>query len=363
MAVPAFVKKVVGTCLRIGKDDRVTVFSWRHTIELAEAFAIECRRKGAHVIVEMTSDDMFYDSVTSLPVDFVEVPNPLSLALADIATANIFFSGPENPERMKGISAEKWVAMARADRPYYERIVKRKVRTTELALGHVTPQRALTYGFNYKAWDRNVREATDLEYETIRHLGQKLAKILETAREVEITNPDGTELFFSLEGRKAHVKDGIIDDEDVEMGAIFSNLPDGSVLVAPTEISAQGILKSNTHFPQVGLIVEGLSLSFDNGRLNSFSGGKNSEAVRRMYEKATGDKDRIGWLEFGLNPKASLGFTYDRIVLGTVTVGIGINRELGGRNESDWGFPVVLENSTVKLDRKPILKQGKLCIS
>jgi aminopeptidase len=364
MMIPTFVKKIVKTCLRIGNNDRVTIYSWRHTTELAEAFAIECKRNGAHPLVELVSDDMFYDTVTSLPLDFVETPNPFSLALADVATANIFFSGPESPERMKGIPAEKWMALSRADRPYYEKIIKRKVRTIELALGLVTRQRAQTYGFDYEAWAQNVREATDVEYETMQQLGQKLAQILEKSREVEITNPDGTNLSFSLEGRKAQVKDGVIDDGDIETGATFSKLPEGSVLVAPAEPSARGSLISNTPFPNVGLIVEGLSLSFDsNGRLTSLSGGKNSQALRSMYEKATGDKDRIGWLEFGLNPKARVGFTHNQIVLGTVTVGVGLNRELGGRNESDWALPVVLENSTVKLDRKPIIQQGELCIS
>jgi leucyl aminopeptidase (aminopeptidase T) len=363
MAAPTFVKKVIRTCLRIGKNDRVTIYSWNHTIGLAEAFAIECKRSGAHALVELLSDDMWYDAVTDLPLDFVETPDPFSLALADVSTANIFFSGPENPERMKGVPAERWMALYRADRPYYEKIVKRKVRTAVLALGLVTPSRALTYGFDYKAWDKNVREATDVEYESMQQLGQKLARILEKSREVEITNPDGTDLSFSLEGRKAHVRDGVIDDGDIEMGATFSTIPDGSVLVAPTEASAHGLLKSNTPIPQVGLLVESLSLNFDNGRLSSFSGGKNSEALRSMYEKATGDKDSIGWLEFGLNPEASIGFTHNNIVLGTVTIGTGINKELGGRNESDWGLPVTLESSTVKLDHKTIIKKGKLCIS
>lgn len=363
MVVPTFVEKVVSSCLRVGKNDRITIYSWRHTIGLAEAFAMECKRHGAHTLVELMSDDMWYDAVENLPLDFLDIPDPFSLALADVATVNIFFSGPESPERMKGIPAERWVALSRADRPYYEKIVKRKVRTIVLTLGHVTPQRARTYGFDYKAWDKNVREATDVEYESMQQLGKRLAKLLEKSRKVEIINPEGTDLSFSLEGRRAHVKDGVIDDEDVEMGATFSSLPDGSVLVAPTETSAKGLLESNTSFPHAGSLVEGLSLSFDNGKLSSFAGGKNSEALRNMWEKATGDKDRIGWLELGLNPKASIGFTHDNIVLGTVTIGIGINKELGGKNESDWGLPVTLEKSTLKLDGKAIIKQGKLCIS
>ncbi len=360
MAAPAFVKKVVKTCLRIGKSDRVAVFAWRHMVDLAEAFAMECKRNGAHTLVEFLSDDMWYDVVTELPLDFLETPDPFSLALAEVATATIFFSGPANPEKMTRVPAERWMALSRADRPYYDRILKRKIRSAEITLGLVTPERARTYGFNYQDWDRNVRDATDVEYERIQQLGRKFADVLEKSREVEITNPDGTCLCFSLEGRRAHVHDGVIDEEDVKEGAIFASFPDGTVTVAPTEESASGKLVSNIPYPQVGSLIEGVSLSFDDGKLVSFTGGKNIEILKSMWERATGDKDKLGKLVLGLNPRAAIGFTYNHIVLGTVTIGIGLNKELEGRNESDWALPITLKNPTMKLDGKMIIEQGKL---
>lgn len=47
MSQLGFVRSVVRTCLRIGKNDRVSIFVWRHMLDLAEAFALECRRAGA----------------------------------------------------------------------------------------------------------------------------------------------------------------------------------------------------------------------------------------------------------------------------------------------------------------------------
>ncbi len=362
MVVPAFVKRVVRTCLRIGKDDKVTIFAWRHMLDLAEAFAMECKRTGAHALIEHSSDDMWYDAVTGLPLDYLETPDPFDLALAGVATASIFIAGPENPERQKGVPAERWMALSRADRPYYERILERKVRMAKVLLGYVTPQRAKTYGFDYKVWEKNVRESTDVEYEKMQKLGRKLATTLEKSQEVKITNPDGTDLGFTLEDRKAHVHDGIIDDEDIEMGAIFAELPAGAVVVAPNETSANGILTSNISFPQAGRVIENISLDFENGKFKSFVGGKNIEVIENMWEKATGDKDKIGWLTLGLNPKANLGFLNNPIVLGTASIGIGENKELGGKNDSDWGLSVTLVKPTVKLDGKTIVEQGKLML-
>jgi hypothetical protein len=81
-----------------------------------------------------------------------------------------------------------------------------------------------------------------------------------------------------------------------------------------------------------------------------------------MWKRGTGDKDKIGWLTFGLNPKAKLGFLRNSIVLGTVTVGVGYNKELGGKNDSDFALSVTVAKPTVKVDGNKIINQGRLVI-
>jgi leucyl aminopeptidase (aminopeptidase T) len=360
MIVPSFVERVVKSCLRIVKDDRVTIFTWRHMLDLAEAFALECERAGAHVHTEFTTDEMWYDAMFNRPIDFLETPDPFDLALTGIATASIFISGPENPERMKKVPAGTWMALSRADRPSYEKLLERRVRMAEITLGLVTPQRAETYGFDYQAWRKNVEEAIDVEYERMQELGMKVAEVLEKSHEVRIIDSNGTDLSFTLERRKAHVYDGVINDKDIETGTTYASLPDGYVAVAATENSANGVLSSNIPFPNAGKLVGGIALRFKKGKLASFEGDKNIDVVRDMWERGTGDKDKIGWLSIGLNPKAQLGFTNNPIVLGTATVGIGFNKELGGTNESDYALGVTVAKPTVELDGKAIIKQGKL---
>jgi leucyl aminopeptidase (aminopeptidase T) len=362
MIVPSFVERVVKSCLRIGKDDRVTIFAWRHMLDLAEALAVECERSGARVHTEFTTDDLWYDAVLNRPIDYLETPDPFNLALAGIATACIFISGPENPERLKGVPAERWMALSRADRPSYEKLLERGVRIADINLGYVTPQRARTYGFDYQAWKKNVEEAIDVEYERMQELGRRVADVLEKSHDVIITDPDGTDLSFALEGRKAHVYDGVIDDTDVEMRTTYANLPGGYVAVAATETNANGVLSSSVPFAQLGTLIHRIDLRFEKGKLTSFEGDKNIDVLKDMWKKGTGDKDKIGWLAIGLNPKANLGFLNNQIVLGTATVGIGFNKELGGTNESDYALSVTVGKPTVKLDGKTIIKQGKLAL-
>ncbi|HXX88423.1 MAG TPA: aminopeptidase [Candidatus Acidoferrum sp.] len=362
MPTPTFVKNVVKTCLHIGKEDRVMISGWRHMLDLAEAFTIECRRAGAKTITEFVSDEIFYDNVLNAPLDYLGSVNPFDLSLADTATANIFIPGPEDPRKLKGISPERLSTMSHADRPFYDKFLENKVRTAQVMLGYVTHQRAKTYGFDYDTWKENLDSAIDVKYEDMQKLAKKLAKSLERGSEVHITTASGTDLRLNLEGRRPHVDDGIIDKEDIENGAIFTSLPSGSVQVAPTETSAQGLFVSNVPEPMYGILVHDATWNFKDGRLSSFKGGKNIAAATALWEREIGDKDRIGWITLGLNPKAKTGFTHSEIVLGTVTVGIGDNRELDGKNDSDYGCKFTATEPTVVLDGETIIKKGKFMI-
>jgi leucyl aminopeptidase (aminopeptidase T) len=360
MTAPPFVERVIKNCLRINKDDRVCIFTWRHTIDLAEALAIECEKLGAQVGIDLTTDDLWYDHVFNSQIDALETPNSFELALDGVATATIFIAGPENPARLKKGSAERWIAYSRAGRQSYQRLLERKVRIAGISLGQVTPQRAKTYGFDYREWRKNVEDAIDVEYEKMRELGEKVSDILQKSHEVKITNPDGTNLSFSLGGRKAYVNDGVIDDEDIKIGSNYASLPGGTVEIAATETSANGVLSSKCPYANSGALIKGIILRFEKGKLVSFEGDKSIDLLRGVWKKATGDKDKIGWLSIGLNPKARTGFINNQIVLGTATIGIGSNKGLDGENETDYASEVTVVEPTVKFDNTTIIKQGKL---
>lgn len=362
MSAPSFVKSVVRTCLGIGKKDRVVVFTWRHTLDLAEAFVIECRRAGAQVHAAFVTDEIFYDRVLNLPLEYLKIANPFDLALMDMVTVEIMITGPEDPERLKKVPVEKWTAIAKADKPFMDKFLQRRYRGAHIMLGYVTPQRARTYGFNYNSWKENVKAALDVKYENMQKLGKKLGKALEKAHEVHITTSKGTDLTLTLEDRPVHINDGVVDDEDLTKGATFVTLPSGAVQLAPTETSANGTFVSDIPEPQWGLLIHDVKWVFKEGKLMSLGGGKNSEVLRENWEKATGDKDRIGWLTLGINPKAKRGFINNQIVLGTATIGVGENRELGGKNEGKWGSSFTVTEPTVELDGKAIIKKGKLTI-
>ena len=338
------------------------IFVWRHMTDLAEAFALECEKAGATTLIELGTDELYYQRALNLPLEYLRESSPFSLALLEVATASIFISGPEDPERLKLISLDRWNAMIEADKSYYDRLLEKTLRSAQITLGYVTRQRAKTYGLDYDEWKENIQAAMDVRYQEIQGLGKKIARMLEKANEVHITTAKGTDLMLKLEGRTALVNDGVIDDEDIEKGADFTALPAGHVAVVPKESSASGAYVSNIPEANAGLFVRDVVWKFKDGKLTSFGGGENVECVKALWKKARGDKNQVGSLTIGLNPKAKTGFLYNPIVLGTATVSLGDNRELGGKVESSFAFHCTVAKPSIELDRKPIMKRGELLI-
>ncbi|MFX0068233.1 MAG: aminopeptidase [Promethearchaeota archaeon] len=362
IGISPFVKRVVNTCLRIGKDDRVLIYAYPHILDLAKAFVLECRRTGAKTILQIDTDETYYDLMLNLPLDYLETPNPLELALLDAQTAAIILWGPENPERMKEVKPKRWAALFEGEVPYRDKWIKKKIRTANIRLGQVTPQRAKTYGFDYDVWKKSVVDASDVEYEEIKKLGIKISNMLKNAKNIRVTTPKGTNITFSLEDRPIFIYDGIVDEEDIRKGDPAVSLPSGVIGFAPSEPSVNGKFVSDVPQAFAAKLVHDVSWVFEDGKIISFEGSKNLETLKSSWENAKGDKDRLGLFMLGLNPRAKTGFLENELVLGTVTLAIGDNKAQGGKNDTSWYQQITATQPTIELDGKPIIRQGQLTL-
>src|SRR2546428_9912465 len=97
-----------------------------------------------------------------------------------------------------------------------DKTFEKKVRTAELLLGHVTPQRAKAYGFDYDRWLKMTEEAIKVDYPKLAELGRKVALRLERGSKVHITSNGGTAVRFEIPNRPIHVQAGIVAQPDVE---------------------------------------------------------------------------------------------------------------------------------------------------
>ena len=65
----------------------------------------------------------------------------------------------------------------------------------------------------------------------------------------------------------------------------------------------------------------------------------------------------------GLNPKVDLiGYTTDELSLGTVTIGVGANKGIGGKNDSSFSFSGTVTKPTVEIDGQTIMVDGRITL-
>src|SRR5438445_419808 len=156
------------------------------------------------------------------------------------------------------------------------------------------------------------------------------------------------------------LEDGIVDANDIARGHLQSSLPSGFVDIAPLETTGDG----DVTFPSTplwGKMIRNLRFTFSGGRLVDYKADKNVEAFANYFKASSGEKDRIGSLTIGLNPRASyLGGFVDHFVAGAVTIGLGGNQDIGGANRSSFDFGATLQKATVTADGMSVVEAGKL---
>lgn len=353
---------IVNKSLRIGKKDVVIISTYQHTIDLAEEIAMECFNQQADVLMTLDTDRVFYHHLKVLPESDLRETSAHCMGLSAYSNVNIFLGGPEDPSPMKRVPPGKYAALFEGEKPHMDYMRERKIRVAYIGTGTVTAQRAETYGFDHQKWRRMMNAALAVDPADMGKFGRKLARILEKGKHMHITTKAGTDISFDLGDRLAFVYDGILTKADFEKGINFVGLPTGTVSIAPMERSVEGKAYFDVPQASVGKLVEGMRWTFKEARIKSFTAKRNVKALKGMWEKGHGDKDRLGAISFGINPRMKFGFIDNIHVSGAITLALGDNRELGGENESDAGAQASMSRATVEVDDRVILKNGKYVI-
>ena len=363
MLEESIAKRVVHSSLRVHEDDMVLIETWQHTIDLASDIALECYRTGAKPMITLMTDRLWWNALEQIPDQYIRKTPRHILSAADSITVWIGLGGPQDPTRFRDVPASRLEYFFEGERPVLDKTFEKKVRTAEVLLGHITPQRAKAYGFDYEHWLKMTEDAIKIDYPKMTELGKRIASRLERGSRVHLTSKTGTDLRFEITKRPVHIQDGIVDREDIERGLVSTQLPSGKVEVAPLEDSAQGTVLFDTPRALKGRMVRDLKLNFVKGKVVEFHAKKFEEVFREVLEATKGDKENIAQFAIGLNPKVELiGYATDELALGTATIGIGANRGIGGRNDSSFSFSGTIAKPTIEIDGYAIMTDGKITL-
>lgn len=355
-------KRVVKDALKLSKKDSLGIHSYEHMMPLAKEIVKEARRAGADTLLMADSDDVWYEALSKLPVDWLKQPSALAQAILRTMTASVSMEGPEDPSLLKKISRERWEANTQGATATYRPYENRLVRTLSLELARVTEARAKTYGFDYKAWFDSTLKAMAVHPKVLREKGKRAAAILDGAKKGRLTAPDGTKMEFEFHGARPTIWTGEIRPVKGRRSTYFSDLPSGRVGMALRQGSGNGRVVSTMPIAQMGGFIRGLRWVFKDGKVSQADAKEHLDYFRMLWDSAKKSKgaDQLGALFIGLNPNARYGFLTSDIVDGCVTLAIGNNEDLGGTNKNGYGFGIAFKDATLEVDSRKLVVRGKL---
>jgi len=203
---------------------------------------------------------------------------------------------------------------------------------------------------------------TGTEHRQMQVFATKLMKKLVNTVKIEIANPAGTNLTFSVENR-AFFTDTKLDRKTMK----WMNLPTGEVIVAPVENSLEGKLVCDLAIGGIGPLKKPFTITAKNGSVTD-TRSEEADVKRHVDESLATDPMAkvVGEFAFGVNPKARLveEFLETEKLKGTIHIAFGDNLDYpSGMNNSGNHMDFLISKPTVKANMKnnttaEILKKG-----
>jgi leucyl aminopeptidase (aminopeptidase T) len=325
-------KNALECVLEAKKTDRLVIFCDDVRADVGEAF-----RKGAQ---DLGSQTTYVLLKTSDKVFRKEIPSQY-LKLLTTDRPDIYIN------LLRGI---------REETPFRIKLIHAETNDHTRRLAHCP-------GITMDMLTEGALALSTAEHKQMQTFADNLMKKLEDAVRIEITNPAGTNLTFSVEDRPFFT-DTKLDWETMK----WMNLPTGEVIVAPVENSLEGKLVCDMAIGGVGPLKTPFTITVEDGKVQETS-CKDASVKKGVDESlATDDMASIvGEFAFGINPKARLvqEFLEAEKIRGTIHIAFGDNSDFpSGKNNSANHMDFLMNKPTVKAHTKgnkmaKILKDGE----
>jgi leucyl aminopeptidase (aminopeptidase T) len=192
----------------------------------------------------------------------------------------------------------------------------------------------------------------NIDFKKMDQLTKKVIKKMTNAKKVQVTNALGTDVRFSLKGRKWENDNG-----DISKKGKHGNLPAGECYTAPVERTFTGKIILSLIDDKVG---RG-EMEFKNGKLIRHKGKGVAAVVKNIGKDQTGKI--IGEFGIGTNKGAKIckNMLEAEKAFGTCHFAIGDSYGLG-KNKSKHHYDALVRKVTITADGKYILRDGKFLI-
>lgn len=204
------------------------------------------------------------------------------------------------------------------------------------------------------------------DYNKVREVTLRLCRIMEKSRQGWVTTERGTDLTFRI-GRSCCEFFGI--PHATKIMPWWASAPCGETMTAIIEDTPQGklvtdvsIVSSSEALPSC-ILSQPVELEIKDGTVVDIKGGLEAATLRKVLEESDKNAWRISEFALGTNPEAKIfGAHEDKKRLGTCHFALGSNDYFGGKIKSKMHVDLVANKPTVILDKKTVMKNGKLLV-
>ena len=324
-------RNALESVLEAAPSERIAIFCDDEKAEIGEAFAQGALERGLWTRLHILKTNQIRRETPPELVEIINAEKP------DIYINIMRGMGEETVFRIKTITLE--------------------TRAKKARLGHCP-------GVTMDMLTKGALALTNEEHREMQNFAFKLMQKLADGVRIDVTNPAGTELYFSTENRPFFT-DTKLDWREMK----WMNLPTGEAIVGPVENSLNGKLVCDL---AIGGIPEALKtpveITAKNGVAMSVT-SKDKTVLGKVKEWLATDEwsNIVGEFAFGINKKARLvnEFLESEKIFGTIHIAFGHNLDYPqGKNPSQNHLDFLISKPTVKVTEKnkatrTILEDGK----
>ncbi len=361
---PLFIKDKTGYKPKTKIGHSVMITYNKANKKVAMAAKKEAMKKGAYVLALERSTNDIRESYNLKPIDSLRELSPITKALHSTVDYYLNIEAIENEFWKKGIPSTRTKLSAAPNMKLHEIRDKRLQRWCLVGWPH--PQIAKELSISEAKFKKIVNGSLEESFKPrTRKLVEGYANALTGSNNIQIIHEDGTDLKFSVKGRRFLKDDGVLDEQDISNKDVGMNIPCGETFTAPVETSANGLIKIPKNIiPGYGL-AEGIELFFEKGKVVDYGAKKNRDYLTKFFAENTEEANRIAELGIGCNAKADFTNGYiivDEKIKGTIHIAIGWNIGYGGKNNasSHLDFIKPMYKGQLYADGVLVMDKGKL---
>jgi len=347
---------------RIRAGETVLIRTRADAQNYAELIGTEIARAGGHPLIIAANDEFRLRVENDTPLEVLaQIPAHLICLYNNADVIITIDSNWRNPLLSRQLPPDRAPLVQNRNKAVMEAMYGGKDRRV-IVTDFPTVEQANFFGIDFARFHLLFWRAVETEPTELRRLAREVYARLEGTREIRVTSKKGTDLTFSIAGRRVLVDDGILGYPGANDCPLIANLPAGEVYTAPVEDSVRGRVVLDRTFVH-GVEVVDLTLEFADGTARPVEAKKGFEDFVEFVAAGQGDTLRLGEFGVGLNPavvEASGSTLTDEKMTGTIHLALGENRFIGGTNACTYHKDMLVFEPRVYADGKLIMENGLL---